>query len=193
MSGISGDTPQKTSAIVMSADRYVFSPNSNPGLNREMLTITDNGSTATVNIKAKNIWLNSAVISETGRIAANTDKAQITSYTTGWTSYSSAVIPTVYRFGQVVVLSGQMKNTAAKTLDTDETTIFTIPTGYRPPQQIDVLCQGSSKNIFKCRVNTDGTVQFSRYRTGDGTYASISAGAWLPFHITWIVPRTYEL
>lgn len=62
--------------------------------------------------------------------------------------------------------------------------IFTLPVGYRPSSPIYVVCQGSGNSSWLLRVATNGEVGFSRYRNGDTT-TTASAGAWLPFQVTF--------
>lgn len=64
-------------------------------------------------------------------------------------------------------------------------TIFTLPAGYRPTSPIYVLCQGSSNCVWMLRVNSNGIVDFSRYRNGNAS-ATADTGTWLPFQATFI-------
>ena len=112
----------------------------------------------------------------------------ITSYESGWTVYASTDISaiTVRKYGRFVTLTGVMKNTAAKTINTGEQTMFTIPEGYRPMQVSKAMCQGTDTATWVLTVNTNGTVTASRYRLHANSYPSVAAGSWFPFHITYI-------
>lgn len=117
---------------------------------------------------------------------AHTDVATITSLSSGWANYgSSATTPTVRRYGKVVSLTGSLTNTAAVTLNTTHTQVFTIPSGYRPSQDFVISCQGSGANKFCLQVKTDGGVYIGRY--GTTSFASVASGAWFPFHATWVM------
>lgn len=115
----------------------------------------------------------------------HTDSETITSFSSGWAIYASGTTPTVRRYGKVVDLSGTLKNTSEVTLNTSHIKIFTIPSGYRPSQEIAVVCQGSNANKFVIQVKTNGEVCFGRY--GVSSFTEISSGAWFPFHVTYIM------
>lgn len=116
---------------------------------------------------------------------AHTDKAEISSLSSGWAVYGTGTTPTVRRYGKVVSLTGSLKNTATVTLDTTHVKVFTIPSGYRPSQELVVECQGSGMNKFALQVKTDGGVYFGRY--GTDSYVTAAAGAWFTFHVTWVM------
>lgn len=116
---------------------------------------------------------------------AHTDKATISSFSSGWASYGSGSNPTVRRYGKSVTLTGALKNTSAVTLNSTHVQAFTIPSGYRPSQDMIVVCQGSGINRFLLQIKTDGTVSVGRY--GTTSFIEASAGSWFPFHVTWIM------
>ena len=116
---------------------------------------------------------------------AHTDKATITSYSSGWSVYGTNTTPTVRRYGKVVTLTGALKNTSTITLNTDHVKVFTIPSGYRPSQDLIVVCQGSGISKFLIQIQTDGSVSFGRY--GTNAYNEVGSGAWFTFHATWIM------
>ena len=117
---------------------------------------------------------------------ARTDTETITNLASGWANYgSSATAPVVRRYGKVVSLTGSLTNTESVTLNSSHTLIFTIPSGYRPSQEFVILCQGSGANEFCVQIKTDGGVYFGRY--GTTSFSSIAAGAWFPFHATWVM------
>lgn len=68
---------------------------------------------------------------------------------------------------------------------TDIYPIFVLPDGYRPSSPIYMVCQGSGACSWLLRVNTDGEVGFSRYRSGEGMI-NCPAETWLPFQVTFI-------
>jgi len=60
-----------------------------------------------------------------------------------------------------------------------------IPSKYRPPITLTFICQGSGMNKWLCTVTTSGTVTLARY--GITEYASVNAGNWLPFTISYAI------
>lgn len=147
--------------------------------------VAENGNSHIYGVAVKMITQNNDVTAD-GIQIGRTDKASITSLSSGWADYSTGTTPTVRRYGKVVDLSGVLRNTAAVTLNTTGTKIFTIPSGYRPSQDVFVLCQGSNAAKWLLQVKTNGEVYFARY--SDGTsFSSITADKWFPFHATWIM------
>jgi hypothetical protein len=69
-----------------------------------------------------------------------------------------------------------------------ETTAFTLPEEYRPSQNLNVLCQGSTTYVFNVGVNASGNVNIYRYRNSS-SYSSNPplTTAWLPCNITYFV------
>ena len=93
------------------------------------------------------------------------------------------------RDGRLVEVRGIVKPAVDLPKDGDGNTaiypIFTLPVGYRPSSPIYAICQGSGNCTWLLRVNNNGEVGFSRYRNGD-TSLTASAGAWLPFQVTFL-------
>lgn len=144
----------------------------------------DDGNTHIYGVAVKSITKDNDVQVD-GIQIARTDKAVVTSLTSGWTNYSASVEPTVRRYGKVVSLTGSLKNSSAVTLNATHTKVFSIPSGYRPPVDLQVLCQGSGANEFLLQVKTNGDVLFGRY--GGNSYTEAGAGSWFPFHATWVM------
>lgn len=145
----------------------------------------ENGNTHIYGVAVKAITVNNDVTVD-GIQIGHTDKDSITSLASGWADYSTGTTPTVRRYGKVVDLSGVLKNTTTVTLNTTGVKVFTIPSGYRPSQDVFVLCQGSNAAEWLLQVKTNGEVYFARYSDGT-TFASMESGKWLPFHATWIM------
>ena len=118
---------------------------------------------------------------------AHTDKATITSYSSGWDVYgtSSGNTPVVRRYGKIVSLTGAITNTTDVTLNTTHVKVFTIPSGYRPPQDVLILCQGSGSQEYLLQIKSNGEVFVGRY--GTSSFSAIAADSWFPFHTTWIM------
>lgn len=103
---------------------------------------------------------------------------------------ASANQPRYRKDGRMVEVRGIVTPTADIPGSTENYTIFTLPNGYRPSSPIYVTCQGSGTATWMLRVNTDGKVDFSRYRNGNTWAAALapngsSAGTWLPFQVTY--------
>lgn len=116
---------------------------------------------------------------------AHTDITTITSLSNGWAIYGSTTTPTVRRYGKIVSLTGTIKNTSAITLNSSHVEAFTIPSGYRPSQEIVVVCQGSGANKYMMQIGTNGSCRIGRY--GTTSFGEAPANSWFPFHITWVM------
>ena len=90
------------------------------------------------------------------------------------------------KIGNIVEVRGIVAPVADIAGGTDMHTIATLPSGARPAEALYTICQGSSNCTWLFRVNSSGTLDFSRYRNG-GTTATAGAGTWLPFQMTFMV------
>ena len=115
-------------------------------------------------------------------------------YESGWktltlssafTAYNSSFTPQYCRTGYLVNIIGAVKPTSAISYSTTIAKIATLPEGFRPRTQLKQICQGSCDNIWMLSLDTDGTLGFSRYRSGT-TQNTASTSAFLPFCITFI-------
>lgn len=107
--------------------------------------------------------------------------------TTNFTMYGTSESDNLTRYrkdGRLVEVRGIITPVNDIAGSTTIYPIFTLPTGYRPSSPLYTLCQGSGNCSWLLRVTTGGEVGFSRYRNGEAT-ATASAGAWLPFQITF--------
>ena len=148
--------------------------------------VAENGNTHIYGVAAKVITTNDD-FNVDGIQLGHTEKTTVTSLSSGWANYSdnTANAPQLRRYGKVVSLTGTLKNTAAITLNTSHTKVFTIPSGYRPSQDVLVMCQGSNANEFVMQVKTDGNVYFGRY--GTSTFVEAGVNSWFPFHACWVM------
>ena len=89
------------------------------------------------------------------------------------------------KIGKYVQIHGVVKPKSAIAGSATDYPIFTLPEGYRPSVSVYSVCQGSGKNTWLLRVNTDGTVNFSRYGTTSNTQAGTST--WLPFDVGFLI------
>lgn len=60
-----------------------------------------------------------------------------------------------------------------------------IPEKMRPSVNLQFVCHGSAMNRWCCSITKGGNVTISRY--GTSTAATVSAGTWLPFCVTYQV------
>lgn len=146
----------------------------------------DNGNTHVYGVAVKAITKDNDITVD-GIQVARTDTSTITSYSSGWNYYGSSDgnSPTVRRWGKVVSLTGALTNTADITINTSHVKVFTIPSGYRPSQDVLVMCQGSGANEFVLQVKSNGDVLIGRY--GTSSFASVTSGSWFPFHACWVM------
>ena len=146
--------------------------------------VAENGNSHIYGVAVKAITSNNDVTVD-GIQIAHTDVSTISSLSSGWVEYGTGTMPVVRRYGKVVSLTGALKNSAAVTLNTTHVKVFTIPSGYRPSQDILVLCQGSGNNEYVMQIKTSGEVYFGRYGTSSNVQAG--AGSWFPFHACWVM------
>ena len=116
-------------------------------------------------------------------------------YDTGWVDltigsefrqYGTGNSVRYRKIGNIVEVRGIVAPVASIAGDTDMHTIATLPSGARPAEPLYTICQGSSNCTWLFRVNTTGTLDFSRYRNG-GTTTAAGEGTWLPFQMTFMV------
>lgn len=89
----------------------------------------------------------------------------------------------------IVQLVGALSPATTATLadGADNVVAFTLPEGYRPSSNMDILCQGSLLSIFLFRLKTSGDVAVGRYRDSFDRYpTSVAVSTWLPFSVTFI-------
>lgn len=98
---------------------------------------------------------------------------------------SSGNTPKYRKIGNVVYISGIVTPASTISSTANTTTIFTLPTGYRPPQSLTVVCQGSAMNHWALGVGANGDVTLARY--GATSAVDVPVGAWLPFSVQFAV------
>lgn len=90
------------------------------------------------------------------------------------------------KIGKIVEIRGVVRPTTNIPGSSDNHTIFTLPSGYRPSTTINERCQGSGSYSWLLSITSSGLVRFARYN--DGTqYVDTSTTSWLPFHATFFV------
>lgn len=147
----------------------------------------DNGNTHIYGV-AVNAYTKDNNVTVDGVQIARTDTSTITTYSTGWTHYGSASgnSPVVRRYGKVVSLTGAVTNTAEITLNTSHSKAFSIPSGFRPSQDVFVVCQGSGANRYVLQVKSNGDVLIGRYSCSN-TFTTVPVNQWFPFHACWVM------
>ena len=167
-----------------------YVPNDNSTIAVQFAKYTNN---TTTNWRPTNggfgaIALEGTVTPITEELPESVSEAQISTFSSGWAQYDTGAGNEVWvrKYGRVCTLTGRLKNTAAKTLNTTIQQVFTIPVGFRPIQNMISIHQGSGTAKWEMDVNTDGAVYFARYTDAKDSYPSIAVGSWFPFHITYI-------
>lgn len=90
------------------------------------------------------------------------------------------------KIGKQVQIMGTVKPRVDIAGSTDQHTIFTLPSGYRPPYAMHQVCYGSNNYTWRLTVNTNGTVCFSRYGLDSG-YVTAAVGHWINFQATFFI------
>lgn len=127
-----------------------------------------------------------------GGIPTETTVTTLSVNSTNFALYNSSPYTTtdttirLRRYGNFVTLTGMVKPKASITGSDTEYTICTVPAVSRPPQTIVQMMHGSTQYHWCLKVNTNGTVTFSRY-SATTSYAAAGTSTWLPFHVSWIV------
>lgn len=90
------------------------------------------------------------------------------------------------KIGKQVQIMGTVKPRVDIAGSTTQHTIFTLPSGYRPPYALHQVCYGSNNYTWRLTVNTNGTVCFSRYGLDSG-YVTAEVGHWINFQATFFI------
>jgi hypothetical protein len=100
-------------------------------------------------------------------------------------AFSNGQVPMYRKWGTVVTLCGAVKMTSAQSADF-VVQIGQLPEGCRPKRTLNVLCQGSNREVWLLDINESGGVRASRYRKGD-TLVAVTTSTWFPFTATFLV------
>ena len=120
-------------------------------------------------------------------ITDNTVTANMT-ITSSFEQYSSGDTTNAIRAGNVVTVVGVLKpksNIAAG----NSTTMFTLPSGYRPTRTLRFIQQGSGVMRWLLEIESGGAVKISRY--GTTSDSQIAAGQWLPISATFVTTNAW--
>jgi hypothetical protein len=97
----------------------------------------------------------------------------------------SANAPRYRRWGQLVTLMGIIAPTSEVAAG-GVMAIATLPAGVRPPQELNVKCQGSSRAAWNLKITAAGVMTAQRYGDENGAQA-MGTGIWMPFCVTYLV------
>ena len=91
--------------------------------------------------------------------------------------------------GNVCELRGAVKPYQEIAGSNTEYTICTLSDSkYYPSSGIKVTMHGSNRHEWLLRINTTGTVTFSRLADpAQNSYIAAGTSEWLPFHVTWLI------
>ena len=134
---------------------------------------------------------NNVVVSSSGNVTStgyirDTVDTQTLTVGSSFNLYTAGEDITLKRSGNFIDLSGAVKPKNNISGSATEYTICTVPDGYRPSSQIDLIMPGSTQYKWLLRIYPAGSVTFSRY-SASTSYAQASTSAWLPFHATWVL------
>lgn len=100
-------------------------------------------------------------------------------------AFSDGQVPIYRKWGPVVTVCGAVKMASAQSADFN-VQISQLPVGCRPKKDLEILCQGSSREIWLLLINAGGVMYASRYRRGD-TAVAVGTSTWFPFIATFLV------
>lgn len=100
-------------------------------------------------------------------------------------AFSDGQVPMYRKWGPVVTVCGAIKMASAQSADFS-VNISQLPVGCRPKKDLEILCQGSTREIWLLTIFMNGVMTASRYRKGD-TAVAVTTGIWFPFITTFLV------
>lgn len=117
----------------------------------------------------------------------NADSGWITpTLESGFIAYSADQAVQYRKVDKLIEIRGSVKPTANIAGSATNYLIFTLPEGYRPNKQINIMCHGSSWYNWLLTITSGGEVNFSRYSNGTG-YTNAPTSAWLPMQATFFI------
>lgn len=102
----------------------------------------------------------------------------------GFEPYTTTRAPRYRKIGKLVQVTGEAKATAEIAAN-QETTMFTLPAGFRPSIRVTTVCTGTNMNRWSMEINYQGNATITRY--GTTTNSAIHEGAFLPFNVMYYV------
>lgn len=110
-------------------------------------------------------------------------------YSSSFEAFSSSYADGLFvrKQNHIVNITGVITPTAGISGSSNYTQIISsaLPSGYEPISSVRVISGTGGSGLWLCSVETDGTVNFSRYRT-TSSYASCSAGAQLFLNVMYM-------
>lgn len=92
--------------------------------------------------------------------------------------------PQVRKIEKIVHLRGAVTNSTAWQIHNN---IITIPAGFRPSGNENILQQGSGSNRYLLVVQTNGVCNAQRYTNNTTMNNTVPTGSWLCMHGSWFV------
>lgn len=175
--------------------RNIITPSLDPSGTGEKLVITTTSTTAYVRLSSIIIALNDLQFEKGNERTtytpfqnlnpdvSDTEWANAT-LSSAFQPYSSVYDNKYRRIGKMVFIQGGVKPTAEIAANT-ETTIFTLPEGFRPAKDVYTVCQGSSLNRWLLKASISGNVTINRY--GTTTALAIPTNAYLVFSLVFAI------
>lgn len=91
------------------------------------------------------------------------------------------------KFGPVITVAGILKSNYAFTPTGDDShRIATLPSGYRPSYNHNVVMQGSGSNRWICSIRPDGNMYIARYSNNTTANNQVPSNAWLNILFTFM-------
>ena len=91
------------------------------------------------------------------------------------------------KFGPVITVAGILKANYAFTPTGDEShRLATLPSGYRPSYNHNVVMQGSGSNRWTCSIRPNGNMYIARYTNNTTVNNQVPANAWLNILVTFM-------
>lgn len=106
--------------------------------------------------------------------------------TNAFKAYTTGTDVKYRKVGKIVEIKGILTPTSDITGSSSTVEICTIPEGFRPSDEINVISQATSTNIWLLSITANGKLYFQRHRKG-ADYATCVVGNWLPLHIMFFV------
>ena len=110
---------------------------------------------------------------------------QEVTFKSGYTKYNNSTSVYIRRKGDLVELTGVWKTTSKKSASYDHVPFASIPDELKPTKAINVLCPGTGKNTYMLTVDTDATLNWSRY--GTNTSIGLETKHFGNVHCMWTI------
>ena len=95
------------------------------------------------------------------------------SLASGWAQFYDGGKLYASRYGKVVTVTGSLKNTKNIESSGSKIKMFTVPAGYRPARNVNVVCQGAGVMTWLLTIESGGDAYMSRH--GATAYTDVEA------------------